>query len=283
MSRKHSRSSIPSCPLCVVVANWHQLLIISPLICCPLAQSGQQVSCVASASLRQPIPQRPLSPQGKSCGVIFIGGFGDEISGIVPNLLRCLPPLTLSETRAYYHWHAGSPQSPNTGAKILASHIAAFREKSPQADIVLIAHSMGASMALKVAALLNREDGRVFLVTLDPSDRSHTPIRPDSVFWWGNAYVTHSQSRHDYIAQLGGRWNACNGADTNICFDGRQVDENNRPYIHDNAISLIMSRRRGKHPSLTDLLRLHIRKEGAGNPEGARSTPKWQEEPRDTM
>ena len=92
------------------------------------------------------------------------------------------------ETRAYYHWHAGQPANIEQGATEISSHIAAYRRNNPSADVVLIGHSMGASMALRVAHLLNPEEGSVYVMTLDPADRSYTPRRPDAVNWWGNAY-----------------------------------------------------------------------------------------------
>lgn len=252
------------------------------LIGCPLIWAGQPNLHVASPQLRQPIPQQELNAQGQGTAVIFIGGFGDEISGIIPHMRRYLPPLSKRECRAYYHWHAGCPQSVNDGATTLARHIENYRRYNPAADVVIIGHSMGASMALRTAHLLRREDGRLFLITLDPADRSYTPQRPPAVIWWGNAYVVNSQSNHDYIAQLGGRWNKCRGADNNICFDGRDADEAGLLYIHDNAFSLMMSRGRGRHPSLNDLLKQQLRKEGQDSPEDAKSTPKLPPTPINT-
>lgn len=251
---------------------------------CSALVAGQPLcAAVASTELRQPLPQQPLAAQGQGVAVIFIGGFGDEISGIMPQVQEVLPSLAELETRAYYHWHAGSPQSSEQGAVALAAHIRDYRRRNPAADVVLIGHSMGASMALRAAHLLRAPEGRVFLVTLDPADRSYRPQRPESVVWWGNAYVVHSLSNHDYIAVLGGRWNVCRGADLNLCFDGRQRDEAGYHYIHDNALSLLMSRNRGAHPSIFDTLRgLLVNKGKKDSPTGAATTGSPLQAPAET-
>ena len=246
--------------------------------------AGQPVcAAVASAELRQPLPQQPLTDSGQGAAVIFIGGFGDEISGIMPQAQRLLPPLADLETRAYYHWHAGYPQSSEQGAEALAGHIRDYRRANPAADVVLIGHSMGAAMALRTAHLLRPAEGRVFLLTLDPADRSLKPLRPQSATWWGNAYVVESLSAHDYIAVLGGRWNSCRGADVNLRFDGRRRDEAGYHYIHDNALSLLMSRNCGEHASLFDLLKaLLVSKAGKHSPSGAAATDSQPQVPTGT-
>ena len=136
-------------------------------------------------------------------------------------------------------------------ARAIAEDIAAFRRRNPGADIVLIGHSLGASTAWRTALLLappsQPTSGKVYLLTLDPVDRTMRPSRPETVAWWGNGYVTHSTSLRDFIAVWGGRWGACPGADMNLCFDGRSQDEKGQPYIHDHAAALLLSR--GGHAS----------------------------------
>lgn len=202
----------------------------------------------------------------------------------MPHVQELLPSLGTQETRAYYHWHAGHPQSSDQGAAALAGHIRDYRRANPAADVVLIGHSMGAAMALRTAHLLQATEGRVFLITLDPADRSYKPQRPASATWWGNAYVVESLSGHDYIAVLGGRWNSCRAADVNLRFDGRRRDEAGYHYIHDNALALLMSRNRGSHPSLFDILRaLLVNKEEGDTPAGAAATGSPQLAPAETM
>lgn len=238
----------------------------------------QPVATVVSEKHRQPLPQVPLPEHGRGPAVIFIGGFGDEISRIIPYTMLRVPGLTYGqETRAYYHWHAGCPDNVEQGATVISKHIAIYRRNNPGADVILIGHSMGASMALRTAHLLKPADGNVYIITLDPADRGFAPIRPAAVIWWGNAYVVNSLSRHDYIAVMGGRWNMCRQADVNLCFDGRKRDEDGNYYIHDNALSLLISRGGSKSVSLFDLLcNALITKSMVNSQESEGSTDKQQ-------
>ena len=192
--------------------------------------------------------------------LVFIGGFGDEISGIMAHSARLLPRLADAEARAYYHWHGACPTDPSRGLQSIVADVKAFRLQNPKADVVLIGHSMGAATALSVASSLSGspEQGRVMLLTLDPTDRAVLPQRPATVSWWGNAYVTQSQSGRDFLFELGGRWNHCTEADINSCFDGRRKDEYGQAYIHDNAYSLLMSRGGSQPQSLHELLKAFL-------------------------
>ena len=217
---------------------------------------------LAPASDTAVYPQRPLQVTSAELAVVMIGGFGDEISGIIEHAARRLPPFKQKEVRAYYHWNGGVLADAAQGVRLIAEHVQRFQRNNPQADIVLLGHSFGASTALQVAALLPPRaegQGRIFLLTIDPSDRMVRPTRPAGVSWWGNCYVTHSQSDHDFIVEWGGRWNHCSGADVNIRYDGRRADEYGQLFIHDNALSLFMSTRGSNRRSLyqwvVDLLR----------------------------
>ena len=217
---------------------------------------AEQPSLVLSAQ-QYPYPQQPVPQKKADLLLVFIGGFGDEISGIMAHSSRLLPRLADAEARAYYHWHGSCPTDPSRGLQSIIADVTAFRQQNPKADVVLVGHSMGAAMALNLAASLSvsPEQGRVVLLTLDPTDRAVQPQRPASVSWWGNAYVTQSQSGRDFLFELGGRWNHCAEADINLRFDGRQKDEYGQAYIHDNAYSLLMSRGGSQPQSLHELLR----------------------------
>lgn len=237
------------------------------LVCIALLSLGS--GAAADEAL---FPQRPLPADRADVGVVFIGGLGDEVSGIVAGLRHVTPSLLMEgetrEGRAYYCWHADHPGATLEDApRSIARDVEAFRRVHPGADVVLVGHSLGGSVALRTAQHLSPSQGRVYLLTLDAVDCTLQPARPESVAWWGNSYVVHSASRRDVIAKWGGRWGACDGADVNICFDGREEDESGSPYIHDHAAALLMSRkgklssRGGKKASLLDGLR-HARRQG---------------------
>lgn len=228
---------------------------LSLLLACGLVLPAPGEAAPSPARAVQPLPQFPLRLEGEGMAVIFIGGFGDEISGIVCQLAASLPPVADGvENRAYYHWSLGRPDALDEGIAGLARQLGEYGTRHPRSPLVLVGHSMGAATALKIAAALP-ESQKVYLLTLDPADRSTKPERPASVAWWGNAYVVASQSGHDFIAEWGGRWNACAGADVNLAYDGRRKDEAGQPYIHDNAASLLMSRGNACGFSLLDALR----------------------------
>lgn len=194
--------------------------------------------------------QEPLADCDADIAYICLGGFGDEIGGIVQHLAAQLRRETQAPV-AYYHWHGGQIDNRNAGLASICDHIRHFRTRNPQADIVIIGHSMGAASGLLLAQLLlstssNTDTpsapGRICLITLDPADRSVPAERPKGLAWWGNAYIVNSQSARDFIPELGGRWLHCPGADLNIRYDGRDRDEYGRAYIHDDAGALLMSR-----------------------------------------
>lgn len=218
---------------------------------------AEQPLAAPTAAPKYLYPQRPLTPQKAELALVFIGGLGDEISGIIEYTARRFPPIAATEARAYYHWNAGCIQGDAQRYLLVAQHIAAFRKANPQSDVVLIGHSMGAGTALMAAAQLPTPapgQGRILLLTVDPSDRSVSPSRPASVHWWGNCYVVHSQSNHDFLAVWGGRWNHCSAADLNVRFNGLRTDEFGFEFIHDNALALLQSRHGSPPQSLYDTL-----------------------------
>ncbi len=208
------------------------------------AESAEGDSAAAFRAGGAPlIAQRPLPPLRGERALVFVGGFGDELSGIVSQLARAVPPPEpgVPELRAYYHWNAGNDAEPQRAPGQLAADIRAFLRVNPGAEVVLIGHSMGAGTALKALQLLAAGEGRFYLLTLDPADRSTRPERPACVAWWGNAWLSHSQSLRDFLPAMGGRWNACAGADMNLHFDGRRPNSWGRLPIHDDAAAFLLA------------------------------------------
>ena len=224
-------------------AEWLSLCLLGCFVAGAAEQPAAPASPLPAVQVRA---QRPLPAQHAEVALVFIGGLGDEISGIVDSLSRRTPAASLgvqNALRAYYHWNCDNVEDATAGYRSIAEDVAAFRRANPQADVVLLGHSMGGAAALQVASLLPEHEGagRVFVVTLDPVDRIVQPVRPQGVSWWGNAYVENSLSGHDFIAVVGGRWGHCAQADLNICFDGRRTDEYGYHYIHDDAEALFIS------------------------------------------
>ncbi len=162
----------------------------------------------------------------------------------------------MTEQRAYYHWNAGELAEPSAAACRMEQDLRDFLRVNPRAEVILIGHSMGAATALRTLARFSAGEGCFYLLSLDPVDRSLLPERPACVCWWGNAYVVHSRSARDFIPAMGGRWNACAGADVNLCFDGRLPHSGGFLPLHDDAAALLMARPNGGASSLLmELLR----------------------------
>ncbi len=199
--------------------------------------------------------QRPLPAVSGSGALLFIGGFGDEVSGIMARLARTTPPLAATPGQRAYYWYALPAVEAEETPRRIEADIRAYLALNPQAPVILIGHSMGAATALRSLARFKAGEGRFYLLTLDPVDRGTRPERPACVRWWGNAYVTHSQSPRDFIPELGGRWNACAGADCNLRFDGRRPEMGGYYPIHDDAAGLLLCRPTGSKLSLHAALR----------------------------
>ena len=220
-------------------------LLLCALPCTPPAgaagESAGLLESVANHARKAMFPQMPLPLEKAQAAAVFIGGMADEWTGIVRHLAASTPnlPIRGKQLRAYHHWHLGTENESAQAAPRLAERLQAFRTINPTAPLVLVGHSLGASTALRAASLLDgKPGGPVYLVTLDPVDRRTTPTRPKCVTWWGNCYIVNSQDPRDFIPKLGGRWNACAGADVNIRMDGRERDEYGYPYQHGGAMSM---------------------------------------------
>lgn len=196
--------------------------------------------------------QEPLPEVRAAAAYVCIGGFGDEVGGIVAHEAMRLRRVT-GVPVAYYHWDGDEKLDREAGLRRIADDLLRFAKNNPQADLIIIGHSMGGSSGLMICRKLldarravaggqGTPRGRICLITLDPVDASVSKERPEGLDWWGNAYVENSQSMRDFIPEMGGRWRHCADADLNICFDGLSCDEYGRAYIHDNADAQLYSR-----------------------------------------
>lgn len=148
--------------------------------------------------------------------VMFIGGAKDDQYG---NVLKDIfyPYNNLHES----HQDIGYGTFQTTSA---VTAIAREWHNKHQ-KICLVGHSYGGDTALKVAIALSAEDISVELVvTLDPvrgSQKGASQPKPKMVKRWLNVYVDYSKDRcgpftPNGIAKLGGPWQACVNADSNI-------------------------------------------------------------------
>lgn len=218
--------------------------------------------------------QEPLPALRAAAAYVCLGGFGDEVGGIVAHEAMRLRRTTGAPV-AYYHWDGDEKLDREAGLRLITDDLLRFAKLNPQADLIIIGHSMGGSSGLMICRKLldarcanadgqGAPRGRICLITLDPVDASVSKERPEGLDWWGNAYVENSQSMRDFIPEMGGRWRHCDGADLNICFDGRSCDEYGRAYIHDTADAQLYSRGSAKH-SLWEALRAFLRRGSAAD------------------
>lgn len=195
-------------------------------------------------------PSQPLRPEKAQVALIFIGGFADNITGIVAQLSQQCPPLDPQrvETRAYYHWDEGLEKGEAWPyMQAVSQDILTFRQHNPQATLVLIGHSYGAVAALELAALLPPSSAPLYLISLDPVDLRSTRKRPPTLTWWGHTYVRNSPSSRDLIFQTAGRWGDAPQADLSQAADGSLPNEFGHRIIHDYAYDLLLSRGTNPH------------------------------------
>ncbi len=204
----------------------------------------------------QAYPQVRLEAKPADIAFVFIGGLGDESTGIVHQLYQRCPQLSqsLTESRGYYHWDGDEMNQPWPHLGGVMEDVLAFRLQNPQSRVVILGHSLGAVAALELAVRIPH----TYLITLDPVDRQSSRQRPINVQWWGHAYISHSESARDILFQLAGRWGDCPTANISKNCDGRTLSSFGRRYIHDYAYDMFLSGN-SEQKSLFELLRAQLR------------------------
>ncbi len=178
-------------------------------------------------------PQRPLPEEaGARCATIFIGGFGDWLTGRFSRVMDELPPWLpgLDEVRAYYHWDGDGFFADR--CLTVRDEVDAFVEANPEAVLVFCGHSYGGSAAMYVVRHLQRRPVRLILATIDAVGRRQDPCRAPGVDVWFNAYLKESDTALDWIPKIGGRWGMRPDADRNMVASGRRFDSRGRRYGH---------------------------------------------------
>lgn len=175
--------------------------------------------------------QIPLDGRKQAaCTTVFIGGFGDWLTGRQLQAMRVLPPWRTghSEHRAYYHWDGGGLGFMRDDCLRIRDDLAAWREKHPRTPLILCGHSYGGSAAMHILRHLPEGKAPLILITLDAVGRRQSRERAPHIAAWFNVYLPSSATIVDCIPQIGGRWGHCPDADVNLAPDRRPGDSRQR-------------------------------------------------------
>ncbi len=143
----------------------------------------------------------------KQAAVIFVGGFMDTLFCSLLKLAQTYSGLNPTQDV----WYA-SYDAPKQIAEILRAYSLA---KQP---IVLVGHSWGGDAAARLPAACP-EFHVDLLVTLDPVSKKGPPPKSPNLGAWVNFYVDYQLSRphrSNFLAKIGGPWNAVPQADLNV-------------------------------------------------------------------
>ncbi len=187
-------------------------------------------------------PQIPLDARSDAeCASLFIGGFGDWLTGRQLQTMRRLPPWKpgLREIRAYYHWDGGGYGMLGDRCLRIRDDLAAWRRRHPGVPVVLCGHSYGGSAAMHVLRHLPEGDAPIVLITLDAVSRRQSAARAPHLAAWFNVYLQPSATLVDCVPQIGGRWGHCPDADLNLSVDRSQKDARRRHFTHNRPLPLL--------------------------------------------
>lgn len=194
-----------------------------------------------------------LAAETADVAVIFVGGFGEQVSARLRTVYESMLPLPGAgrQLRAFYAWDGGRGCLLAHSTKLLQNDLRAFLRLNPQADIVLVGHSYGGSAVMDALRHLGKDvpRGRTIVLTLDPVStrkRSHPRERAEGVDYWINSYCEPYRHGRDILAAIGGPWRECPQADVNLRFSGNDRDAKGRRYQHSRPDSLLMECPKGQ-------------------------------------
>lgn len=205
--------------------------------------------------------QLPLPAEKADVAVIFVGGFSEQVLLHFRSVYEQTPVLPCKgrQLRAYYAWDSGTGNLFFHSTWKLQRDLRRFLAVNPQADVVLLGHSYGASAIMD--ALRHVQDvphtGKVLVATIDPvsrRERSKPRERAPQVDYWVNAYCAPYRNVRDVAAWTGGPWGECPQADANLHFSGRQRDADGDRYAHVYPQPMLMEAPPGQDKSAHQLL-----------------------------
>lgn len=185
-----------------------------------------------------------LPAEPAEVAVIFIGGFGDVMTANFRCVYEGMPllPTAGRQLRACYAWDGAEGNLLKHDTQLACRDIKAFLQVNPGADLVFVGHSYGGSAVMDIMRRLEGAAyGKVVVATLDPVScraRSFPKQRAGGVLYWVNAYCAPYRSPMDIAARVGGPWRACEQADANLCFSGKEKDSQGKAYRHSRPQSL---------------------------------------------
>lgn len=186
---------------------------------------------------------------GTRAVLVFVGGFGDYFTGLTLRAgHKILKSGVLGDPEqfltSYYHWNGGGVTVFQDKVATISPDILALRHHAPHLPIVLVGHSYGGSACMHVARLLHEQSTdlpphKLFLLTADPVSRRQSKTRAPGLDYWVNTYIQHGRTPHDLLPKLGGHWQHCPDADTNICYHGTEFTSHGTRHGHANLLGLL--------------------------------------------
>lgn len=213
-----------------------------------------------------------LPAEEADMAVVFIGGFTESTLTHFRSSYETMPPLPCKgrQLRAFYDWESGTGNLLCHSTWRMQRDLRAFMQRNPQADIVLLGHSYGASAVMDVLRHLAdvTEHGRIIVVTLDPVSRfaaSAPRERAPQVDMWLNAYCDPYRALADAVPLMGGAWRNCPSADVNLNYPGTARDAAGHRFQHRYPRPLLMEPAPQRQESPYDLLCDYCRRAKAGD------------------
>lgn len=236
---------------------------VAVLLCAACTQQKQEVAPGIYPQPQLSFIERRIQvrlPQEKAdVAFIFIGGFAEQLLANFRRVYESTPvlPVPGEHVRAYYAWDGARGCLPFHSTRLIREDINAFLKINPDVDFVFVGHSYGGSAVMDVVRQMDTHRGKIIAVTLDAvscRDRSHPRERAEEVDYWVNVYCDPYRNIKDFAAYIGGPWRACEQADVNLCFSGKDRDSEGERFRHTRPKSLFTEKHADEGASAHELL-----------------------------